>query len=131
MCLIKTWANSWSTSERYHEAIRHKCILGCNDKDELRHYLVCPPFWAMLNSAARAPHHDWDCSPPENLRLVGASVDRVKRICVVFRCYHAICISHHRVDRAAHETDYFEDLHVLFLELARYFCSEVALYQVR
>ena len=85
----------------------------------------------MLNSAARAPHHDWDCPPQENLCLVGASVDRVKRICVAFRCYHAIRISHHKMVLAAHETDDFEDRHVLFLELARYFCSEVALYQVR
>ena len=85
----------------------------------------------MLNSAARAPHYDWDVPPQVNLCLVGATVDRVKRISVAFRCYHAMRLSHNTMVLAAQQATYFEDLHVLFLELARYFCSEVALYQVR
>ena len=60
MMVIKTWANSWSTSDCYHEETRLPCIMGCQcfvscedgAKDVLAHYLECPILWTVIHSAA-------------------------------------------------------------------------------
>ena len=54
MQVIKTWVNSWSTSDRYHEDVLLPCLLGCADKpDDLQHYIHCPRIWDITRIAFR------------------------------------------------------------------------------
>ena len=40
--VVKTWANSWAASYRFHEARRLPCLLGCPDgRDSMAHYQAC------------------------------------------------------------------------------------------
>ena len=56
--LFKTWVNSWSTSYRFDETPKLQCLFGCQDqKDELKHYLVCPILFALQVQM-------FDSSPP-------------------------------------------------------------------
>ena len=58
MCL-RTLANAWTTSYRYHETPLLPCIFGCNIfrpvlkgvyyKDDLQHYLVCKQLWKLVD----------------------------------------------------------------------------------
>ena len=128
MCVIKTWGNSWATSERYHEEVRLGCIFGCDAKDDLHHYLHCDPIWALFNSVAGTPRTEWD--EPAEIRtcLLNPTVLRAKRIAVAYRVYHAIRLGHKEELQGALAAHLFAPVHELFLELAHYFCSEYALY---
>ena len=65
LTIIKTLANSWSTSSRFQEGGDHLCVFGCsaccprsplNDcRDSLTHYLVCPIFWSLLEEVSPVP----------------------------------------------------------------------------
>ena len=49
LTVLKTWANSWCTTSRYHEDILWPCIFGCyGAKDEQAHYLCCGRFWSGI-----------------------------------------------------------------------------------
>ena len=67
LLVIKTVANSWTTSYRYHEHVLLDCVFGCHKmrplrkgathRDTLSHYLVCPRLWSMIN-------HIWPYDSP-------------------------------------------------------------------
>ena len=47
--VIKTWANSWTTSARFHDGKLTYCCLGCpGELDCIEHYMVCPPLWRTV-----------------------------------------------------------------------------------
>ena len=52
LLVIKTLVNSWSASRRLHENNINMCFFCGEAKDDLPHYLVCDPFWAILVSVA-------------------------------------------------------------------------------
>jgi len=94
--ILKTWVNSWATSDRYHEEIRHKCFFGCPlAKDALPHYLSCPALWAKLELLPLAPS-PLPSSPPERLGILNPSL---KNLCVISCCFHAYHYtkSHYRI----------------------------------
>jgi hypothetical protein len=50
--VIKTWANSWTTSARFHDGKLVHCCFGCDTGDDsIEHYLVCAPLWRNVSSA--------------------------------------------------------------------------------
>ena len=54
--VLKTWANSWMTSHRYHDERLMHCCFGCPlGTDSLDHYLACEPLWYITSAATAAP----------------------------------------------------------------------------
>ena len=51
MRVVKTWTNSWATSDRYQEPEVLPCLFGCTgEEDVLEHYLVCPILSLVLRT---------------------------------------------------------------------------------
>ena len=45
--VLKTWANGWCTSGRFHETVHLPCLFGCvGARDEQSHYCMCPYLYA-------------------------------------------------------------------------------------
>ena len=64
--VIKTWANSWATSHRFHEACRLFYIFGCPDRvDSINHYV----FWPFVRDVMIRCSSDF--SDPEYCSLLG------------------------------------------------------------
>ena len=86
--VIKTWANSWSTSHRFHEPVRYSCLFGCTDaRDSLQHYVRCETLWSLVCRVLRKPEN-W-----EPIRLLGIqhpSAEGLRAISAVFYAYHAM-----------------------------------------
>ena len=58
LVILKTWVNSWCTSDRYHDGRFSDCIFGCSrdgSSDHLAHYLECPILWTITADAIRRP----------------------------------------------------------------------------
>lgn len=63
--VIKTLANSWCTSHRYHSESGMQCVLGCsvmgpvsasrNTRDSLAHYLERPILWRIIGELCSQP----------------------------------------------------------------------------
>ena len=139
MQVIKTWANSWSTSDRYHEELKLPCIWGCrcffqceeDARDELAHYLECPIFWAFLDSCLRVPLSM--CFLPADVRacLHTPSRNDFKRIVVAFRSYHAIRSNHRDEVVRAVQSQEFDRMHELLIEHVCTFGRELPLHLVQ
>ena len=94
--VIKTISNSWCTSSRYHEAIVHHCIFGCNAccprpenavfLDQLSHYLVCPRLWSLIARVSGLPVGSSACS------RVGVSMEWIDLplIALAHHIYHSL-----------------------------------------
>ena len=126
LCLLKTWANSWSTTYRYHEAVLWPCIWGCEDeKDELTHYLRCNHFWSGILAVTRNDPALIQVDPLCKLCLVNPSSLWASLIAVGFQCYHACKIGHRDEIQAAINSGNFHKNLALLSELAEHFWSEV------
>ena len=55
LILVKTWTNSWTTSERYHDDKMNACLFGCvpEGSDAFGHYLRCPRLWKIIASSKK------------------------------------------------------------------------------
>lgn len=127
MCVLKTWANSWVTSYRFHEDVLLDCIFGCdNEQDTLVHYLNCTPLWYMISSASRAPACEWDCDAGQRIGATAPTVARLTRLAIAFQCYHTIRLSHADVVLTCCEGDDHSLIIDLLLSLARYYRNEHA-----
>jgi len=85
--VIKTWANAWATSYRYHEGIKLPCLFGCSEsRDDLGHYYNCPHLFALWKFIASdvdsEPLVRWGLVLPTNLSFL-------QTLCV-FSAYHAV-----------------------------------------
>ena len=109
MMIIKTWANSWSTSDRYHEETRLPCIMGCqcfvscedDAKDVLAHYLECPILWTVINSAALTLQRPQEGSAECRACLCNPTLNDFKRLVVAFNVYHSLRLGHRTVVASA------------------------------
>ena len=117
MLVIKTLLNSWSTSDRYHEAHRLPCLFGCQTGqtgvpltdetepsalhaafahrpaigDHLKHYLKCPNMWLIIATNRRSlPAIDTG----ERLGVVPVNRSRLLELAIAFHTYHAAKITH-------------------------------------
>ncbi len=81
MRVVKTWVNSWATTDRYHEAIRLPCIFGCPCKDKLAHYIGCPILFYLTSQVLpQVP-----ALPLERIGLGSPSIHNCKIAACVFR----------------------------------------------
>ena len=55
MAVVKTIANSWCTSYRYHETPRLTCLFGCAARDDQVHYIQCTQLWQAVRAATGTP----------------------------------------------------------------------------
>ena len=108
--VFQTLINSWSTTHRYHEVVRWPCIFECKDcKDELKHYLSCPPMWTLAVSAASLPSAFLSLSPCDRLCLFSNSVCGMRLLAVASRGYHALKFGHREViERGIANQDFAE-----------------------
>ena len=149
MCVIKTWANAWTTSLRMHEAAELPCISGCQDcKDDLEHYLVCDPLWTIVISCSHGQSELLQASPHSKFGfpsctfdltahggLAQAQFDQMpigdsspawwKRIAIAFSCYHAIKMSHRNEVLSCTESGNFCQVLDRLVEYACVFHREV------
>ena len=94
MQILKTITNSWSTSYRYHETVKHKCLFGCashqlvspkcNPIDCLSHYICCERLWRILRDIFRS---DLPLSSAARLGLIAGQF-HAPAIVVAFGIYH-------------------------------------------
>ena len=92
MALIRTWTNSWFTSYRMNEPVKLKCISGCDDRDDLSHYIGCEVLWTLVNSVCNAQACCLQSSVCCHLLLETAqpSSDDIVKLFLAFNCYHAL-----------------------------------------
>ncbi len=69
MRVVKTWVNSWATSDRYHEAVRLPCLFGCRKLDKLPHYVFCPILFFLVSKILPVP-----AQPLERIGLVNPTL---------------------------------------------------------
>ena len=65
MKMVRTWSNSWTTSDRYKESCILQCLFGCRGElDSQKHYSKCPTLFAIVRclrpSTPHAPKKGWD-----------------------------------------------------------------------
>ena len=124
MIIIKTWANSWSTSDRYHEDHRFPCIFGCRShvqcdpkaKDVLSHYLDCPILWSLVYSARGDPLNVV-VSPLERACIWQPTRDSLERLVIAHQVYHALRLGYRELVVKAIKTKDFDALHVFACDL--------------
>ena len=95
---------------RYHYDNSLKCILGCDEKDCITHYIQCDPFWDRIYDGTEGRCTDL-VKPPaktKKLCLVNANMVDLKRLCIAFKCYHVLRQGHSQVVDRAQETGTFE-----------------------
>ena len=143
MIVIKTLANSWATSTRYHEDIRKMCLVGCHcfldveeaesetPTDSLAHYLACPLFWSLISSARRSPCTEWEITVPQRFCLDNPSVRRANLLAIGYRIYHCMKLGHSDIWDTAVQQNSYHLLHELVLALARHFADGLLLHHVR
>jgi hypothetical protein len=86
--VLKTWSNSWSTSDRYHDGRIEHCCFGCfPEPDSLAHYLVCDALWATVSSAT---HHRCPDDPLERLCIDKPTSGNLRNLVVAYSTYHTM-----------------------------------------
>ena len=125
MPIIRTWANSWATSERYKETHRLPCIFGClNARDELSHYIQCEVLWTMIAACTGSRLEDLTITDAQKLCWCTPSLWSCKRLTVAFSVYHALRIGHgDRIHQLVHVQN-FGQIHELLFEHAAWFARE-------
>ncbi len=130
MAVIKSWGNSWVTTDRFHESERLPCIFGCGGKDLTAHYLACDHFWTLLVGCIE-PHisHLYLGVDPRylvgiRLGLILPSTFNFVLCMIAFKVYHAIKLDYRcEVNRAVEQEDFDEVLRIA-QELTLHFAHE-------
>ena len=130
LCLLKTWANSWSTTCRYRhgstgESIVWPCIFGrTGEKDELVHYICCSRFWSGICSASNLGEELIQVDPLIKLCLLSPSAVWAVLVAVAFQSYHAIKMDHRSSVQSAIENGSWHITRALLSDCASHFWSE-------
>ena len=119
MCCFKTYANSWTTSRRFHEARRSTCIFGCAQPDDLAHYLSCVRLWRTIKFAVKGPVGK---SPQDRLALVSPTKKRLQELAIAFTVFHTSKHSEQNSLQLARDTDNFNS----FVAIARSIAESAA-----
>ena len=131
MMIIKTWANSWTTSGRYHDANPITCILGCDQKDCMSHYIRCNPFWGKNYCGTGGLCTDLVKPPAEKLCFLNANWIDLKRLCIAFKCYHVLKRGNPLCIQRAQQSGNYECVHEKLRDLVRYYAIEHRLHATR
>ena len=95
MTVLKTWANAWCTTSRYHEDTLWPCIFGCaSAPDSLAQYLSCFRFWSGVLTSCKLSEFHAHTDPLIKCCLCRPTPTRAKVIAVASRSYHAIKFVH-------------------------------------
>ena len=87
MMVVKSWGNSWATSDRFHEAVLLPCLFGCNSgKDILQHYINCP--WLFRIVSWLRPETSSD--PLVRFGIKDPSHEGLLSVACTFAGYHSI-----------------------------------------
>ena len=123
--VIKTWANSWCTTTRLAkiESEIWPCIFGCDARDSLAHYLICPRLWSSISSIVKVELVYLD--PVLKLSWAEPTAWKLKIIAVASRVYHAMKFDFHELVSTAVESGRFEQVNVLLVELAEHYCHDL------
>ena len=85
--VLKSWLNGWATSERMHEDIALRCVLGCSDApDSLSHYVVCPHMFAFQKFIFDGISDD----PLIRFGIKSPCISSFKVISCLFSAYHTV-----------------------------------------
>ena len=86
--VIKTRANSWTMSARYHDDKIVHCVFGCaGAPDDLAHYLACGPLWSTVTAVTRVPFPD---DVLERLCIRCPNRGNLRNLLVVSGTYHTM-----------------------------------------
>ena len=88
--VLKTWANAWATTHRFHKARRLPCLFGCPDgPDSLNHYAFCPYIKSVTDQCNSASNESTlGCKLGlDNPCLIG-----MKWVAAMFYAYHAVSL---------------------------------------
>ena len=87
--VIKTLANSWASSYRYHEKIKLPCLFGCTHGiDSLQHYTSCP---TLREVSMDIFGHLFEVGPfPDIFCTNVQSVTAAKCCACIYSGYHAV-----------------------------------------
>jgi len=124
--VLKTWANSWCTTSRYHEDTSWPCIFGCQGaKDELAHYLCCIRFWSGICESCNLPESLVHVDPLIKVSLLHPSSFWAKLIAVASRTYHAIKFDQRELVQSAVDRNEFSACLATLQHIAKHFATEI------
>ena len=115
MCCFKTYANSWTTSRRFHEARHGTCLFGCAQPDDLAHYMSCIRLWRTIKFAVKA---SVGSSLQGRLGLVSPSKKRLQELAIALTIFHTIKHSEQGSLQLARDTDNFNYFVVIARSIA-------------
>jgi len=124
MAALKTWGNSWCTSERYHEEVILPCVLGCSGKDELAHYLECEFFWTLLEAGTTSRTSELHLCKDSRACLIKPSRSSILKLLVAFLAYHALRMRYRDELHRGVEQEDFGKVREIFVTLSRHFWSK-------
>ena len=124
MCVIKTWVNGWTTSDRMHEPDIKPCIFGCaNANDILSHYVHCTKLWTTVTNITGFVPIDL----LERLAISVPTPTNFHNIVVAYSTYH-MCKS---TTRAGNTSVILATAHDAALAAHRRFAPNLTVYSVR
>ena len=130
MAVLKTWGNSWATSERYHEETILPCIFGCGGMDNTAHYLQCDILWTLINGCTSPQTHRilQNCPPDRRASiracLISVNPLTIMQCLVAFKTYHALRMDYRRIIDEAIFTGKYEEIWGTACDLVLYFKQE-------
>ena len=128
MCVLKSWANAWTTSLRMQEARELPCIFGCPDcVDDLEHYINCDPLWTVVISCSSGLSELLHAGPHTKfgLCLDDSTIAWWRMLSIAFSCYHAIKIGHYSDIINSLESGNSCQVHSRLLEYARAYANDL------
>ncbi len=87
MRIVRTWVNSWATSDRYDEPCKLPCLFGCTGKMDVQsHYVRCPILYGILSSLRPTSPAD----PRERIGLLNPNSENLLSTACTCSGYHAL-----------------------------------------
>ena len=90
VCWIKAVAGGWCTSHRLHLDPLLPCIFGCEDRDEIKHYIVCPVLWQLCRE--NLAYTEDSISIVSRLCIAEPTIDKLRALSFCHSLYHA-CVN--------------------------------------
>ena len=83
--IMKTYANAWTTSKRFHAQVIDPCKFGCDAVDSLTHYIQCERLWVSIDNVIIGRERNM-C---ERLLLHAPTREAAVALQAAFHVYHA------------------------------------------
>ncbi len=87
MKVVRTWSNSWTTSDRYKESCILPCLFGCRGElDSQKHYSKCPTLFAIV----RCLRPSTPPCPKKRMGLLEPERDNLAALSCAYTGYHTL-----------------------------------------